>query len=132
MKRDEQDELLREFLSGEEVSDFRRVSLERGLAEMQRQRWERRVAKIGVAAMALLAAAAIVFQHGNRQTAHEMASVKPASAIESSETKNPEVKIISDEELFALFPGRAMALVGKQGEQQLVFLDGGPARARVR
>ena len=32
------------------------------------------------------------------------------------------VKIISDEELFALFPNRPLALVGKPGHQQLVFL----------
>jgi hypothetical protein len=33
------------------------------------------------------------------------------------------VKFINDEELLALFPGRPLALVGKPGEQQLVFLD---------
>jgi DNA-binding XRE family transcriptional regulator len=32
-------------------------------------------------------------------------------------------KMLSDEELFALFPGRSLALVGKPGYQQLVFLD---------
>ena len=30
---------------------------------------------------------------------------------------------INDDELFALFAGRSMALIGKPGEQQLVFLD---------
>jgi hypothetical protein len=33
------------------------------------------------------------------------------------------VRVISDEELFALFPGRSLALVGPPGHQQLVFLD---------
>jgi len=38
-----------------------------------------------------------------------------------------KVKIITDEELFALFPNRAMALIGSPGHQQLVFLDHGAA-----
>jgi hypothetical protein len=33
------------------------------------------------------------------------------------------VKIITDEELFSLFPNRSMVLVGQPGHQQLVFLD---------
>ena len=37
------------------------------------------------------------------------------------------VKIITDEELFALFPNRALALIGAPGRQQLVFLDHGAA-----
>jgi hypothetical protein len=35
----------------------------------------------------------------------------------------PGVKIINDEELFALFPGRAVALIGKPGHRQFVLLD---------
>jgi hypothetical protein len=38
-----------------------------------------------------------------------------------------KVKIITDEELFALFPNRALALIGSPGHQQLVFLDHGVA-----
>lgn len=34
-----------------------------------------------------------------------------------------DAKFITDEELFALFPNRPLALVGKPGQQQLVFLD---------
>jgi hypothetical protein len=34
-----------------------------------------------------------------------------------------EVKLINDEELFRLFPGRSLALIGKPGEQKLIFLD---------
>jgi len=33
------------------------------------------------------------------------------------------MKYISDEELFKLFPGRSIALIGKPGEQELIFLD---------
>jgi hypothetical protein len=40
------------------------------------------------------------------------------------------VKIINDEELFALFPNRAMALIGSPGHQQLIFLDHGGAQEK--
>jgi hypothetical protein len=33
------------------------------------------------------------------------------------------VKLITDDELLALFPDRPVALIGKPGQQQLVFLD---------
>jgi hypothetical protein len=33
------------------------------------------------------------------------------------------VKLINDDELLALFPDRPVALIGKPGQQQLVFLD---------
>jgi len=33
------------------------------------------------------------------------------------------IKSISDEELFALFPGRQLALIGPPGDQRLVILD---------
>jgi hypothetical protein len=33
------------------------------------------------------------------------------------------IKVISDEELFALFPRRSLALIGSPGHQKLVFLD---------
>jgi hypothetical protein len=41
--------------------------------------------------------------------------------------KRHEQEIITDEELFALFPNRALALIGSPGHQQLVFLDHGIA-----
>ena len=50
---------------------------------------------------------------------------KPSSQIASQPKTplTPAVKTITDDELFALFPGRSMALIGKPGHQELVFLD---------
>jgi hypothetical protein len=36
---------------------------------------------------------------------------------------NPGVKVLNDEELLALFPGRPVALIGPPGQQKLIFLD---------
>ena len=133
MKRTDQDKLLRETLTGEELSSFRNTSLAGGLAAMRRRRRYRRTMQFSaVAALTLLVTLGIAYQHRHKNLSREAASIKsnsPASASPSSSAETAKVKIISDEELFALFPGRAMALVGKPGEQQLVFLDGGAPRA---
>lgn len=140
MKRPDQDKLLREMLSGEEVSDFRNASLAGGLASLRKRRRYRRAAQAGVVmVLTLLVAIGIVREHGTvkpARTAREMASIKPppatAAASPAPSAETSPVKTISDEELFALFPGRSMALIGSPGRQQLVFLDGGAARAKAR
>ena len=53
-------------------------------------------------------------------------TVAPTAMALSSKPES-KVEYITTEQLFALFPNRAMALVGKPGHQQLIFLDGRPA-----
>jgi hypothetical protein len=137
MKRDDQDKLLRETLTGEELSDFRKASLAGGLASVRRRRRYRRAAQAtAVLVLTLLVSLGIVHEHRNRAPVREVASIKRTSATPAPSpapsTEAAKVKTISDEELFALFPGRAMALVGKPGEQQFVFLDGGAPRAMAQ
>jgi hypothetical protein len=131
MKRHEQDELLNELLSGEEVSDFREASLEDGLAAIRRRHWQRRAARVGVMLLlALLAVSGAFIYRRSEPRTRQMASIKPgAPAASPAKSEVAGLKVISDEELFALFPGRSMALVGKPGEQRLVFLDGGSVQA---
>jgi hypothetical protein len=134
MKKHEQDELLKELLGGEEVSDFRQASLQGGLVEIRRRR-ARKLA-VRTAAMLLLpliAVLAVLIHRRSEPPTKQIASVKLAAMAHAATKANTAgVKIISDEELFALFPGRSMALVGKPGEQTLVFLDGGSAETQVR
>jgi hypothetical protein len=137
MKRDDQDKLLHETLTGEEVSDFRKASLAGGLAAVRRRRRFRRATQAAaLAALTLLVALGITHQRKQEKLSREVASLKPNSATPpvspAPSDETAKVKIISDEELFALFPGRAMALVGKPGEQQLVFVDGGAPRAMAQ
>lgn len=47
----------------------------------------------------------------------------------ATEIAEEKIRFINDEELFALFPDRPMALIGEPGQQQLVFLDNRPANA---
>jgi hypothetical protein len=139
MKRPDQEKILRELLTGEEVSDFRNASLAGGLASLRRRRRIRRAVRFGaVMALALLAMVAAVHRGKHKQSVQQMAFVNPAPASSTRSAASPappnesDIKVISDEELFALFPGRSMALIGTPGQQQLVFLDGGAARAKVR
>jgi hypothetical protein len=134
MKRDEQDELLNELLSGEEVSDFRKASLESGLAAIRRGRRQRRAMRMGgISLLAVVAVLGIVAHWRSGRTVQQMVSVKAvAPAVSAPQAETGRVEIITDEQLFADYPGRAMALIGKPGKQRLVFLDGGGAQSRVQ
>jgi hypothetical protein len=137
MRRIDQDKLLRETLIGEEVSDFRKESLASGLAAVRRRRRYQRAAQAGaIMVLTLLVSLGIVHQYSNGKPVREIVPKKQTAATLATSpapsAESAKVKTISDDELFALFPGRALALVGKPGEQQLVFLDGGAPRALAR
>jgi hypothetical protein len=123
MNHSEQNRLLREILAGEETPDFRRASLETGLAALRRRRQQRQIVRAGVwLALPLALAVGILLQRSaapvNRPRVAAVAP--PATAPSVSETDAPQVKIITEEELLALFPGRTVALIGKPGHQQLL------------
>ncbi|HXP58972.1 MAG TPA: hypothetical protein VN829_00705 [Dongiaceae bacterium] len=123
MKRHEADRLLSELLAGDALSDFRRSSLEEGLALIRRRRRARRAGRWCVLALLPLAFGAGVLLSWP-------ARVRPVSVADSHAARVPgqsagagSVRIINDEELMALFAGRPLALVGRPGHQQLLFLD---------
>lgn len=125
MKRSEQDRLLEEIISGDELSSFRQASLENGLALLRQQRRRRRNTRVWVlAALPLLLALGIVFNRAPGFRPRPTGSVPPArTALVTPHLRTTEAKLITDDELFALFPNRPLALIGKPGHQQLVFLD---------
>jgi hypothetical protein len=122
MKRTERDDLLNELLPGDELADFRRSSLELGLRAMAARRTRRQVFRACAGCSLLLALAATILwpllpeNWTGRKSVAQVSEVARAPAASS-------VKFISDDELMALFPNRAVALIGKPGHQQFVFLD---------
>jgi hypothetical protein len=112
MKRSDQDRLLREVLADENLAHLRERSLAAGLASL-RQRRRRRSLLATAASLALMLTALIATR---RQSA-----IPPEVVV--APVERPHVKLISDEELFALFPRRATALIGPPGAQKFVFLD---------
>jgi len=122
MKLPDDNPLLNEILADEKLADARRAALEDGIRLIRRDRRQRQFTQLGALVAVMVAIAAIYF--ARRPTRGTVASVQPktVAGMAKHDTAKP-VKTITDEELFALFPGRAIALIGKPGHQDFVLLD---------
>lgn len=119
MKPSEHEKLLKELLPDDGFADFRKASLERGLASMRQHRRQRVLVRGGaLATVAGLFVLGLLLKHPHptQKTIAAVPSPAPAAASE-------HVKFISDDELLAMFPQGSVALIGKPGQQRLVFLD---------
>lgn len=125
MKHPEHDRLLNEIVTGEELADFREASLEHALSAIRQQRRRQRSLRLGaLAAVPVVVALGIVFSRSPKPPMREIASPNSSPvAVTPSRTERADLKFINDDELLALFPDRPVALIGKPGRQQLVFLD---------
>ncbi len=124
MKHDDQHQFLNEVLGGESWEACRQTTLENGLSALRRKRRSRR----GIQACVLTClplVAALLFLFLRETSPAKRITRSPTQSQTSAGLADPKlaVKIINDDELFALFPNRPMALVGKPGRQQVVFLD---------
>lgn len=133
MKHSDQDRLLNEIITGEELADFRQTSLQHALVALRQRRRRQHLVRLGaLAVVPLLAALAIL---GNRPLGPASPKTSAANAspapVASAQPQIGAVKFINDDELLALFPDRPVALIGKPGRQQLVFLDQ-PAKRSAR
>ena len=108
----DQDRLLDDLLG----DDFRAESLTHALAASRRvHRMRRARGRIAAAVAGILVAATfLLFPRGSRIPAPDAA--QPARSKSA-------IQIISEEELLAQFPGRAVGIVGPAERRQLVFLD---------
>jgi hypothetical protein len=106
----EQNELLEQVFEGDAAA-LREETLRTGLRAI---RWKRR-RRIGGYVALLILPWAVLFYPKHRAVPVVAQVVAP-----------PKVQEISKEELFALFPKQQLALIGKPGEQELVFLDQPP------
>lgn len=119
MKPTDEDELLRDLLADQNLETLRAKSLAVGLASLRARRRMRRVVGATVLAAATLVAVLGLVATRYRQTS-------PVETVEVTPSSLPSrvVQVIDDEQLLALFPDRAVALVGAAGQQKLLFLDG--------
>ena len=124
MNQLDRDKLLNELLTPDGRTGLRERSLQQGLVALRRERRKRQVVRAGILlCLPLLIFAAVTLGRGPARQP-KLRNSSPEVALSSTPRINTsEVKIISDEELFALFPGRSLALIGKPGHQRLVFLD---------
>jgi hypothetical protein len=115
--------LLEDLLGDDELHQLRQTSLSRGLKELRRRRRRTMASRVSVIAFPVLLLALVVcyprFQPPRPSPAPTAMAYAPRA--------ESKVEYITADQLFALFPNRAMALVGKPGHQQLIFLDTPPA-----
>jgi hypothetical protein len=123
MTDQDKNQLLEEILGDDQLEQLRQGSLARGLKEMRRRRQRALAARVSMMALPALLLAVAVF-YPWVQPAHR-APVPRAMALASAASS--KVEYINIEQLFALFPNRPMALVGKPGHRQVIFLDEHPA-----
>jgi len=129
MKHPDENPLLKVVLADEQLANLRHASLNQGLDTVRRARRARRAMRVATLALVPLLLIAVFTLHKLTQdtTKQPSAQAQRQTSVAIAQPEESGVKIISDEELFALFPGRSLALIGKPGHQQLVVLDA-PAR----
>ena len=116
--------LLNSLLAGEESADIRRASLDFGLAALGRRRHRRRITRLcAIAGLPLLLGAIALIGFHAAEIRRIAVAHAARSALIAAGFKSRPIEVINDEQLFALFPDRPIALVGEPGQQKLVFLD---------
>ena len=123
MKHHHQDRLLNEILDGKRLETLRHATLESGLGALRRRRQKRRIAQVCMLASLPLIALAMLLLYTQSRVQSVVKSDPASLPLAVGRNASPQIKLLTDEELFALFPNRSMALVGKPGHQQLIFLD---------
>jgi hypothetical protein len=126
MTDQDKNQLLEDILGDDELNQVRQASLLRGLKEMRRRRQRALAARVSM--MTLLALVLAVGAFYSRFQPPTQAPAPTAMPLASEAAS--KVEYINAEQLFALFPNRPMALVGKPGHQQVLFLDDHSANGR--
>lgn len=127
------DRLLDDVLVPEAADSFREATLRTTLAAIQRRQRRRRLArKAALIALPVVLAGGLWWLQPTERTEPQQARVvtQPTATGPAQVIPGTDIRLISDEELFALFPDRPLALIGPKGNQQLVFLDAIPDGTR--
>jgi len=122
--------LLDAILSNDGLAEARAKSLAQMLAaarQRQRRRRAARTVALGLTPVMCVAGLLLCLRSAaplsRRAAAPGRAAASPARVPQTTPQPGPGVKVVTDDELLALFPGRAVGLIGPPGRQKLVFLD---------
>ena len=121
MKREKDyDRLLSDVL---EAGHLREATLQHGLRALRRKRGRQHAARLaGVTVSVLALALVVLWNRPHRQTVEHSHAPPPAStAVET--IAGTDIRVLSDDELLAMFKGRPVALVGPPGRQQLLLFE---------
>ncbi|MDB6025892.1 MAG: hypothetical protein JWM68_2115 [Verrucomicrobiales bacterium] len=126
MSKPPDDELLNDVFTGEARPEFRAASLECALGAVRQRRRGRRAMNI-TAALAFVAGLGILLKSLTLPDApmQPILAVNPQSFAKENIKMVPgtHIRVLSDEELVAMFPDRPIALIGPPEHRQLIFLD---------
>ena len=112
-----ENETLLADVMGEEL---RTATLQQGLAALRRRRRRRRAGRALLFTLAPLAGAAALLVASRRDAAPPSGN----SAVAAHRTiEGTSIRVLTDEELLALFKDRPVALIGPSGDQRLVLFD---------
>jgi hypothetical protein len=125
--RPEHDELWNDLLAETAPADFRQASLERTLAAARGHQRRRRVYRAGVitALPCALLIALVLWREGDAMRLRQASGdspVKPGNPFAAT-VPGTRIRLITDAELFAMFPDRPVALIGSDEDRQFVLLD---------
>jgi len=123
---DELDRLLDDVLTPDHPDMFRSESLQTTLAAVRSRNRRRNLARGTVTiGLPLVLAGGLWLRQQAVRSGLPPTAANPKAAVPTASSTIPgtDIRLISDEELFALFPDRPLALIGPKGNQQLVFLD---------
>jgi len=128
MKPETKNGLLRETLADDDLAALRRQSLDILLAAARQRRHRRGLMRAGVFAALPIFIIGMLWAHRRLLPPAKPAiagslPTREASSAPTAAGPPEKVKFITDDELFALFPGKPLALIGPPGQQRLVFLD---------
>lgn len=121
-RRSEHDELWSDLLSENAPAAFREASLDRTLAAVRRHQRRRRLCGLAAitAAPCFLLLGVILWQA--HETLRSTASSGPIAQA-TGVVPGTHIQVITDEELFAMFPDRPAALLGSANDRHFVLLD---------
>ena len=119
----EHDALLSAVLSSSTANELRAKSLDRALAAVRQRRRLRHALRAagGVVTAGVMAA---ILWNRHAPDPQPVAAIHPPAVTSAVPTvPGTNIRVVSDEELLAMFPDRPVALVGPPGNRQFVFLD---------
>jgi hypothetical protein len=122
----ERDELWGDLLSEAGSAGFREAALDRTLAAVRRhQRWQRRLRLAATATVPCVLLGLIFWQGRDAALRRSVSrdSAMPVTARPPDVVPGTHIRLISDEELFAMFPDRPAALIGPDEDRRFVLLD---------
>lgn len=124
----EHEQLLNELFAESATHEFRAGTLDRSLTLLRRRRRTRVLARSAAAIIVpALIVIGVLFSRRPMPETAQHASSATTSSTETSQSPRvvpgTDIRILTDDELLDLFPGRPLALVGPKDNRRLIFLD---------